>query len=81
MLFNHQGKKKKKENNNCGKKKKKEKRKKKKKGKKKKWRLVSKGSESFRQGGQHINPCVDGPENESEHSVAPVTGPHISYEL
>lgn len=33
------------------------------------------------EGGQHINPYVDGLKNKSENSVAPVTGSHISYTL
>lgn len=59
------------------KKKKEIKKKKKEKGKKKEIELMHKCSE----GRQHINPYVDGLKSKSEHSVAPVTGSHISYEL
>lgn len=48
---------------------------------KKKSSSVHKCSDLISEGGQRINPCVDGLKNESEHLVAPVTGSHISYEL
>lgn len=49
--------------------------------KKKKSSSVHKCSDLISEGGQGINPCVDGLKNESEHLVAPVTVSHISYEL
>lgn len=42
---------------------------------------MHKCSNSITEGGQDINPYVDGLKNKSENSVAPMTGSHISYEL